>query len=68
MIGTVFPDQGWPYPLVPSDAGLQQIWGDYIKTHNDRDFEKIADINAEDRTGHPPDGTVIKGNTAQGSV
>ena len=60
VIGTVFSDEGSPYPLVAGDTGLQQIWVDYIKAHNDRDLEKIAEINADERTGYPPDGTVIK--------
>ena len=68
VIGTVFSDEGAPYPLAAGDTGLQQIWVDYIKAHNERDLEKIAEINAEDWTGHPPDGTVNKGNTAQDSV
>ena len=64
VIGTVFSDEGSPYPLVAGDTGLQQIWVDYIKAHNDRDLEKIAEINADDWTGYPPDGTAIKGNAA----
>ncbi len=64
VIGTVYSDEGTPYPLVAGDTGLQQIWVDYIKAHNDRDLEKIAEINAEDWTGYPPDGIAIKGNAA----
>ena len=64
VIGTVFSDEGAPYSLIAGDTGLQQIWVDYIKAHNDRDLEKIAEINAEDWTGYPPDGTAIKGNAA----
>lgn len=64
VIGTVYSDEGTPYPLVAGNTGLQQIWVDYIKAHNERDLEKIAEINAEDWTGYPPDGTAIKGNAA----
>lgn len=42
VIGTVFPDGSWPQPLVSSDTGLPQIWGDYIKAPTDCDLEKIA--------------------------
>ena len=64
VIGTVFSDDGSPYSLLAGDTALQQIWVDYINAHNDRDLKKIARINAENWTGYPPDGTVIKGNTA----
>ena len=37
---------------------------DYIQAHNDRDLEKIAEINADDWEGYVPDGSVIKGNAA----
>ena len=40
VIGTVFSDQGAPYSLMAGDTGLQQIWVDYIKAHNERDLEK----------------------------
>ena len=60
VIGSVYSDEGTPYPLVAGDTGLQQIWIDYIEAHNERDLEKIAEINAEDWTGYPPDGTAIK--------
>ena len=64
VIGTVFSDEGAPYSLIAGDTGLQQIWLDYIKAHNDRDLEKIAEVNAEDWIGYLPDGTEIKGNAA----
>ena len=46
------------------DTDKQQIWVDYIQAHNDRDLEKIAQINADDWEGYVPDGSVIKGNAA----
>ena len=64
VIGTVFSDDGSAYAVVAGDTGLQQVWVDYIKAHNDRDLKRIAAINADDWTGYPPDGTVIKGNAA----
>jgi hypothetical protein len=62
IIGTVFSDDGTPNPLVAGNTEKQQIWVDYIQAHNDRDLEKIADINADDWEGYVPDGSVIKGN------
>ena len=62
IIGTVFSDDGTPNELVAGNTDKQQIWVDYIQAHNDRNLEKIADINADDWEGYVPDGSVIKGN------
>ena len=64
IIGTVFSDDGTPNELVAGNTDKQQIWVDYIQAHNDRDLEKIAEINADDWEGYVPDGAVIKGNAA----
>ena len=36
MIGSVYSDEGTPYPLVAGDTGLQQIWVDYIEAHEEQ--------------------------------
>ena len=41
-----------------------QIWIDYIQAHNDRDFEKIAAMNAEDFRGIAAHGEVVEGSGA----
>ena len=41
-----------------------QIWVDYIDAHNERNLDKIAEINSEDWVGYPPNGNVIRGNEA----
>ena len=64
VIGTVFSDDGTPNQLLAGNTDKQQIWVDYIQAHNDRDLEKIAEINADDWEGYVPDGSVIKGNDA----
>ena len=64
IIGTVFSDDGTPNELVAGNTDKQQIWVDYIQAHNDRDLEKIAEINADDWEGYVPDSAVIKGNAA----
>jgi len=51
-------------PLVVGEISNQQIWLDYIQAHNDKNLEKIADINAEDWVGYTADGSVVKGNKA----
>ena len=50
--------------LVVGDTSNQQIWIDYIDAHNERDLDKIAEINANDWVGYPPNGNVIRGNEA----
>jgi ketosteroid isomerase-like protein len=49
---------------VAGDTEKQQVWLDYIEAHNDRDLEKIAEINADDWEGYVPDGSVVKGSSA----
>ena len=64
VIGTFVSDDGTSNQLLAGDTDKQQIWVDYIQAHNDRDLEKIAEINADDWEGYVPDGSVIKGNAA----
>ena len=64
VIGASISDDGTLNPLVAGDIAKQQIWLDYIQAHNDRDLEKIAEINADDWEGYVPDGSVIEGNAA----
>jgi len=64
VIGTVFSKDQEASDMVVGDLNHQQIWIDYIKAHNDRDLDKIGDINADDWTGYVPDGSVVRGNTA----
>ena len=64
VIGTVFSDDGTPNQLLAGNTDKQQIWVDYIQAHNDRDLEKIAEINADEWEGYVPDGSVIKGSSA----
>ena len=48
VIGTFVSDDGTSNQLLAGDTDKQQIWVDYIQAHNDRDLEKIAEINADD--------------------
>ena len=64
VIGTAISDDGSSQPLYAGDAKLTQLWIDYIQAHNDRDFEAISAINAEDWEGFLPTGQTIKGNEA----
>ena len=50
-------------PIIPGEVSNQAIWIDYIQAHNDRDLNKIAEINAEDWEGFTADGSVVRGNS-----
>ena len=43
---------------------IKKIWVDYIKAHNIRDLDKIAEINSDEWEGYAPNGLTIKGNKA----
>jgi hypothetical protein len=64
VIGAAISEDGTLNPLVAGDTEKQQVWLDYIEAHNDRDLEKIAEINADDWEGYVPDGSVVKGSSA----
>ena len=64
VIGTVFSKDRAAKDMVIGDLSHQQIWEAYIQAHNDRNLEKIREINADDWTGYVPDGSVVKGNAA----
>ena len=51
-------------PLMIGETENQKIWLEYIKAHNDKDLDKIAEINAEDWEGYTADGSVVKGSKA----
>jgi len=64
VIGSTLGNDGQSSEIVVGDTSNQQVWIDYIDAHNERDLDKIADINADDWVGYPPNGNVIRGNEA----
>ena len=64
VIGSTLGNDGESSEIVVGDASNQQVWVDYIDAHNERNLDKIAEINSEDWVGYAPDGNVIKGNEA----
>jgi hypothetical protein len=46
------------------DSANIQIWLDYIQAHNDRDFDKIAAMNANDFRGVAAHGEVVSDSAA----
>ena len=51
-------------PLIVGKTENQEIWLEYIKAHNEKNLDKIAEINADDWEGYTADGSIIKGNKA----
>ena len=64
IIGSGTLENGKKVQIVIGDTNNEQVWIDYIKAHNDRDLDKIAEINADDQEGYTADGSVVKGNEA----
>jgi len=64
VIGTCYSDDGTANLIYADNTDKQKIWLDYIQAHNDRDLEKIGNINAKDWEGYPESGEVIKGNAS----
>ncbi len=62
VIGSVKNDDGKIKPLMVGNVSNEEIWLDYIKAHNERDLEKIAEINADNWEGYTADGSVVKGS------
>ena len=64
VIGSTLGKDGESSEIVVGDTSNQQVWIDYIDAHNERDLDKITEINADDWVGYPPNGNVIRGNEA----
>ena len=64
VIGVQHFGDGITKPLYAGNQANVAIWVDYIQAHNDRDFEKIAAMNAPDFKGVAAHGEVIRGSEA----
>ena len=64
-IGVQFFADGVSKPLLAGSTANTQIWIDYIQAHNERDFDKIAAMNAEEFKGVTSGGEVVRGSGAQ---
>ena len=58
-IGTWNLENGDSGPIFNGDLDNQKIWVDYIKAHNIRDLDKIAEINSDEWEGYAPNGLTI---------
>ena len=64
VIGSTLGNNGESSEIVVGDTSNQQVWIDYIDAHNERDLDKISEINTEDWIGYAPNGNVVRGNEA----
>ena len=51
-------------PIIVGEVSNQATWLDYINAHNEKNLNKIAEINAADWEGYTADGSVVKGSEA----
>ena len=61
IIGKEFNEDGEALDIISGDVGLTDIWIDYIDAHNQKNLEKIFEIDDEDIEVFRADGTVGKG-------
>ena len=47
---------------ITMEADITDIWLEYIDDHNDRDYDKIAEMNSDDIQVWGPAGQYIEGN------
>lgn len=64
VIGVQHFDDGSTKPLYVGNQANVAVWRDYIQAHNDRDFDKIAAMNAPNFKGVAAHGEVIRGSEA----
>ena len=64
VIGLQYFGDGNTKPLYGGNQANLAIWSDYIQAHNDRDFDKIAAMNAPNFKGVAAHGEVIRGSEA----
>ena len=65
VIGMGLSAGGESKPLYAGALSNMKIWEEYIQAHNDRDFEKIAAMNAEDFSVVMANGQTVVGSKAQ---
>ena len=61
VIGHEFNEKGDKLNIISGDVGLTDTWLDYIQAHNQRNLDKIAEIDSDEIEVFRADGTVGKG-------
>tara|TARA_B110000003_G_scaffold275159_1_gene316984 strand:- start:1702 stop:2286 length:585 start_codon:yes stop_codon:yes gene_type:complete len=65
VIGSAFMEDRSVNPITGGDLNTEQVWLDYVQAHNDKNLEKIAELNHPEWEGFLPDGRTLKGTDAQ---
>ena len=65
VIGIGRSAEGESKPLYAGASSNMIIWQEYTQAHNDRDFQKIASMNAEDFSVVMANGQTVVGSKAQ---
>jgi len=60
IIGHEFNDKGEKLDIISGDVGLTNLWVEYIQAHNERNLDKISEIDASEIEVYRADGTVGK--------
>ena len=63
-IGIEIADDGTKLPLTAGDLSTIEVWENYIKAHNERDFETIRELNFENIRVWGPKGEYVDGTDA----
>ena len=62
VIGYEFSEKGEKLNLIAGDVAITKIWLDYVQAHNDRDLERISELDANDIIVYRANGTIGKGS------
>jgi len=65
VIGSAYMEDRSVNPITGGDLNTEQVWLDYVQAHNDKNLEKIAELNHPEWEGFLPDGRTLKGTDAQ---
>jgi hypothetical protein len=64
IIGYEHSSTGAKLKIYAGDLATVDIWGAYVKAHNDRDLDAIHKANAGDFKGWAPNGVIVDGPAA----
>ena len=65
VIGSAYMEDRSVNPITGGDLNTEQVLLDYVQAHNDKNLEKIAELNHPEWEGFLPDGITLKGTDAQ---
>ena len=65
VIGSSYMEDRSVSLITGGDLNTEKVWLDYVQAHNDKNLEKIAELNHPEWEGFLPDGRTLKGTDAQ---